>query len=119
MPRQTILGSLVLFAITAVAILCHSVSHNLESGEPKSTVYGLRSMLYNPSPEQKYLINGPIDINKATIEDLDAIPHVGQALANRIIAFRTESGTFKNLDELLEVKGIGPRILEELKPYLK
>ena len=119
MSRRILKGSLILLIIAIIAILIHSLPFSLETHEIEARGSRLAARGSVLSPEQKFLIRGPIDINEATIEDLDAIPHVGQALANRIIAFRTESGTFKNIEELLEVKGIGPRILEEIKPYLK
>jgi competence protein ComEA len=59
-----------------------------------------------------------IDLNRATAEDLDAIPGIGPALAQRIVDYRQAHGPFKKIDDLEEVLGIGPKKLEGLKPYL-
>ena len=59
-----------------------------------------------------------IDLNRATAEDLDAIPGLGPALAQRIIDYRKAHGPFKKIDDLREVSGIGPQNLPKLKPYL-
>lgn len=50
----------------------------------------------------------PLDLNAATIEQLDQLPGVGPATANAIIARRTEIGRFVSVDDLLEVPGLGP-----------
>jgi competence protein ComEA len=60
----------------------------------------------------------PIDLNRATAEDLEAIPGLGPALAQRIIDYRQAHGPFKQIDDLLAVSGIGPQHLQKLKPYL-
>jgi len=54
----------------------------------------------------------------ASAEDLDAIPGLGPALAQRIIDFRQAHGPFKQVEDLREVSGVGPESLQKLKPYL-
>jgi competence protein ComEA len=60
----------------------------------------------------------PIDLNRASAEDLDAIPGLGPALAKRIVEYRQAHGPFKKIEDLREVSGVGPQNLEKLKPYL-
>jgi competence protein ComEA len=57
---------------------------------------------------------GPLDLNTATVEQLDALPGVGEVTAGHIIAYRT-AHPFTTVDELLEVPGIGQRRFEQLK----
>jgi len=59
-----------------------------------------------------------IDLNRATAEDLAAIPGIGPALAQRIVEYRQAHGPFKTIEDLREVSGIGPQNLQKLKPYL-
>jgi competence protein ComEA len=58
---------------------------------------------------------GPVRLNMATLEQLDALPGVGPATAQRIIDYRQEHGAFRSVDELDAVPGIGPARLEQLR----
>jgi competence ComEA-like helix-hairpin-helix protein len=70
-------------------------------------------------PGAKLLTLGlPIDLNRARAEDLAAVPGLGPALAQRILAYRRAHGPFKKMDDLAQVPGISSEKLEKLKPYL-
>ncbi len=56
-----------------------------------------------------------LNINTATSTELEALPGIGPALAQRIIDFRQANGAFKNLAELDAVSGIGPAMLATLR----
>jgi len=60
----------------------------------------------------------PINLNTATAEQLEAIPGIGPVLAQRIIEYRQVHGKFQSVDELLEVRGIGPKRLEDMRSYV-
>jgi competence protein ComEA len=62
---------------------------------------------------------GPIDLNSATPEQLDALPGVGPATANAIVQYRSRHGQFRTADDLLNVPGIGPAKLATLKPLVR
>ena len=59
-----------------------------------------------------------IDLNTAAAADLEIIPGIGSVLAERIATFRREHGSFKKVDDLLKVKGVGPKNLEKIRPYV-
>src|SRR6202166_750654 len=61
---------------------------------------------------------GSVDLNSAAVEELEALPGVGPHLAERIVVFRERNGPFASLDELGDVNGVSPRLLEELAPYV-
>lgn len=56
-----------------------------------------------------------IDLNRVSLEDLEHTKYLPRKLARKIIDFRNERGSYKNLTDLLEVKGIGERRYEKLK----
>jgi competence protein ComEA len=59
-----------------------------------------------------------VNINSASVEQLQLLPRVGPALAQRIVEFREANGPFKSAAELIRVRGIGEKSFESLKPYL-
>ncbi|HEV2385676.1 MAG TPA: helix-hairpin-helix domain-containing protein [Candidatus Acidoferrales bacterium] len=60
----------------------------------------------------------PIDLNHATIEQLEELPGVGPVTAQRIVEFRQKSGPFKSVDDLLAIHGISRGRLEKMRPYV-
>jgi competence protein ComEA len=62
---------------------------------------------------------GPVDLNSATAEQLDALPGIGPVTAAKILTWRATHGRFSVVDELAEVPGIGPKTLEELRPHVR
>jgi competence protein ComEA len=59
-----------------------------------------------------------INLNTATLEELDLLPGVGKATAQAILAYRTKVGKFRTVSELDKVSGIGPAKLEKIRPLV-
>jgi competence protein ComEA len=59
-----------------------------------------------------------ININTATLDQLETLPGIGEVLAQRILDYRTEHGPFKSVEDLLDVSGIGDARLADLKPHI-
>jgi competence protein ComEA len=62
--------------------------------------------------------SGPVDLNTAGAEQLDALPGVGPVLAQRIVEWRTAHGRFDSIDQLREVSGIGDSKFNDLRPLV-
>jgi len=59
-----------------------------------------------------------VDINQADWPELTQLPGIGETLARRIVATRAQRGPFAGHEDLMHVKGIGPKTLERMRPYL-
>lgn len=62
---------------------------------------------------------GPVDLNAATAAQLVALPGIGPATAEAIVSYRREHGPFRSVDQLLEVRGIGPAKLAALRDKVR
>lgn len=69
----------------------------------------------NPPP----LVEGEIDLNSASQEDLIRLPKIGPALANRIIEYRKTKGPFAKIEDITQVRGIGEATLAGIKKYIR
>jgi competence protein ComEA len=59
-----------------------------------------------------------LDINAASVSDLEALPGVGRQTAERIVEYRQKNGGFKKIEELMNVRGIGEKSFLRLKPLI-
>ncbi len=71
-----------------------------------------------PAPPPAATLAGRININTASLEELDRLPHIGPALAQRIIDYRLQNGPFQATEEIKNVKGIGDAVFEEIKDLI-
>lgn len=60
-----------------------------------------------------------LDLNKATVDQLDALPGVGPVTAQAILAWREQHQRFSRVEELLEIDGIGPKTFQRLEPHVR
>ncbi len=59
-----------------------------------------------------------LNINTADGKELQSLPGIGESMAERILEYREEHGSFSSVEELTDVKGIGEKTLEKLKPFI-
>lgn len=60
----------------------------------------------------------PVNLNTASSAELQTVPGIGPATAEKIIQMRKSYGVFKSVDDLLAIRGIGPKRLEKMRKYL-
>ena len=110
-------GCLVLLAAVSVACIIYSpktIVPVLPSEQHESEVYS--ETQYSGSSSESDSIF-PIEINKATAEELQLIPNIGPATAKLIIDYREEYGSIVSFSELLSIDGIGEKTVETIKEY--
>jgi len=82
----------------------------------KCLLLAFLAVLWGVSYHSATLAEGTrVDINKATIAELDTLPGVGPAIAARIIDFRTKNGPFKRPEDIMNVRGIGEKKFLKMK----
>ena len=88
-------------------------------------VDGEQILVGSPKPSsgkivaKKITIDNPLDINRATITQLDTLPGIGPVTAQRIIDYRTKVGRINSVDELKKISGLGGTKFEEIKSLLR
>jgi competence protein ComEA len=96
-------------------------TQDASKGESKPTAAPKSSKSTSPSitpssiPKTTAKTTDKIDLNTATLEQLDALPGIGVSKAKAILAYRQEKGSFTKIEQLLEIKGIGEKMLAALK----
>jgi competence protein ComEA len=79
--------------------------------------WGTRTVEIERLPSRQYEFR--IDANSATWVEWGQIQGIGDALARRIVADREQNGPFRTVDDLARVRGIGPKTLEHLRPWVR
>ncbi len=84
------------------------------SAKPSEKTVSTAPEVHKQAPEQQGT-SKLLDLNKATLAELDALPGIGPAKAQAILDYRVKVGQFRSIEELLKVKGIGVKIFESIK----
>ncbi|MBY0527826.1 MAG: helix-hairpin-helix domain-containing protein [Gemmataceae bacterium] len=99
--------------------ICVKFDESEEENEPAETPSPvLRKPTTSAMGSGKKELTGTIDVNRATLEELQKLPGVGPKTAQKIVDERTKA-PFKTVDELRRVSGIGPKTLEKLRPHVR
>ena len=88
--------------------------NNKQNKEPSQETRNNTKSQSTQEPVQQEKIN----INTASKDDLLSLPYIGDVKAQAIIDYRTANGPFATVDDLVNVKGIGPKTLEKLRPFI-
>lgn len=107
--QQQILGAFSLaYGICLLVFLVQSSSSGI-------TVHELQ---HADPPDLFYYLDRPVNVNLADSLELQLLPGVGPVLAQRIIDYRQQHGTFRSAEDLDKIYGIGPKTVQKIRHYL-
>ena len=106
---------IVLFSLCGAALLYHEGDYLLSLRRTSLLISPQPAPLTRSLPVFPEDEDGKMDINLATAQDLQRVPGIGPATAEKILALREERGGFFFIEELKDVSGIGEKRLEALK----
>ncbi len=112
-------GALVLLALVALGAAADLLRLEPAPAPAPAEVPAPAAVASAPAPSPSSAAPSaaaPLDLNSATVAELDGLPGIGPVLAARIVAHRDAHGPFRAPEDLLAVRGIGPRLLERLGP---
>ncbi|MBN1394811.1 MAG: helix-hairpin-helix domain-containing protein [Pirellulales bacterium] len=102
------------FAVAALVVLALAASIGWWIAQG-----GFQGRLIEIDRAEPLTVQFEVDINKADWPELTMLPGIGETLARRIVASRRAEGPFADHADLRRVKGIGPKTLERIRPYLR
>ncbi|MBH0203648.1 MAG: helix-hairpin-helix domain-containing protein [Nitrospira sp.] len=102
--------------ISRVAKLAEQESKN--GGSSSRNAQGLNIDVVAQTGRSHAPIHARLDLNRASVGELESLPGIGSVLAHRVIAFRESVGRFQRVEDLREVKGIGAKKFERLKSFV-
>jgi len=111
----------ILFLALCFLLGLYSYRHYFSVGrshriQPEAVSVVLNSTVM--TADEKILYDLPLDINKATPEELMKISGIGPTLSTAIVAYRDKNGPFSHIEELTQIKGIGERKFRKIKKYV-
>ncbi|WHZ29831.1 MAG: hypothetical protein OJF51_004633 [Nitrospira sp.] len=91
---------------------------NRSAGSSSRNVQGPNITAGAETASSKTAIRSRLDLNRASADELEALPGIGAVLAQRVIVFRESVGRFQKIEDLRGVKGIGAKKFEHLKSFV-
>ena len=98
-----------LLTVFIALILCGGLSMLISSSPAEHTTKASR---------KKPALSGKVNLNTATLEQLEMLPRIGTKTAQSIIEYRTQNGLFEKAEDLIKVRGIGEKTVEELHDFI-
>ena len=109
----------IVFAIVIAALV--SVPSVVSAGQSSKAAAPVKSSSSRgaaASAKARATAANPVNLNSASVAQLQTLPGIGASTAQRILEYRQKNGTFKKIEELMNVKGIGEKSFLKLKPLI-
>lgn len=83
------------------------------------TVIACSTRIEYPSANVAAPSRNAININTATVDELEKLPHIGRKTAEAIVEFRNVNGPFRRVEHLIQIRGVSEERVETLRPLIK
>ncbi len=100
----------VLFAFSVVPCMAQQADKTVTTEQAAKPAKAVKA--------QKATVTGKININTATVDQLNMLPGVGPAKTKALVDYRTKNGNFKSIEDLMKVPGIKQKKVDKLKEYI-
>ncbi len=111
MKQKLWIGALALAAIAAILLTALPYDGRNAAENPLPPLHTQPAQFAAPEED-------PVDLNTAGLRELMTLPEIGEVRAQAILTYRRIYGDFQSVEELAAVEGIGPGILETVRPYV-
>ena len=109
----------IVFAIVVAALVSvPSVSSASQAGKASAKSGAMSVKSGAPPAKVRATTASPVNLNSASAAQLQTLPGIGASAAQRILDYRQKNGSFKKIEELMNVKGIGEKSFLKLKPLI-
>jgi competence ComEA-like helix-hairpin-helix protein len=107
---------LLIFSLAFLFICALSVAVYMRTGSSSASTISLSAA--SNETGSAAIVDGRVNINLATAEQLTQLPGIGSALSRKIVEYRRSHGEFQSLEDLLNVDGVHQDMLTEIMPYI-
>jgi competence ComEA-like helix-hairpin-helix protein len=119
--HRIIAAAITLFLIVATALIRLPEAFHLSNARanPDFAKQFCGPAAGRPAASRRHLCGVGVDLNRDTETELQYLPGIGPERARAIVQYRDYHGPFRNVDELIRVPGIGPKLLANVQPFIE
>ncbi len=118
--HRIIAAAITLFVIVATALLrCPQTFHPSDEDKPDSVKPSCGPTVRQEPASRRHLCGVGVDLNRDNEMELQYLPGIGSERARAIVQYREFHGPFEDVEELIRVPGIGPKLLANVQPFIE
>jgi competence protein ComEA len=117
-PPEAVVSAQAIQPAAPSPVVNKKTSSQPRKQEPSSRPPSVSAPVQPALPTARQVDEHRLDLNRATVEELERLPGLGPVLAQRVVDRRTAIGSFSSVDDLLDVKGIGRKKMDRVRSFV-